>query len=54
MPVCFMQGEKSERVLQLTSDVINTNSADYTAWQHRWDTLCALNTDLQQECTFTE
>lgn len=49
----LLQGEKSERVLQLTADMINRNSADYTAWQHRWDTLTALQTDLQQECVFT-
>lgn len=53
-PAGLLQGEKSERVLQLTADVIDTNSADYTAWQHRWDTLVALQADLQQECAFTE
>lgn len=47
------KGEKSERVLQLTADMINRNSADYTAWQHRWDTLSALKADMQQECVFT-
>jgi protein farnesyltransferase/geranylgeranyltransferase type-1 subunit alpha len=51
MPV---QGEKSERVLELTADMINSNSADYTAWQYRWDTLIALKSDLQRECSFTE
>jgi protein farnesyltransferase/geranylgeranyltransferase type-1 subunit alpha len=55
---CFgwmpLQGEKSERVLELTADMINSNSADYTAWQYRWDTLLALKSDLQRECTFTE
>jgi hypothetical protein len=50
----LLQGEKSERVLQLTADMINRNSADYTAWQHRWDTLTALKADMQQECVFTE
>lgn len=48
------QGEKSERLLQLTADMINSNSADYTAWQHRWDTLTALQANLQNECVFTE
>lgn len=51
---CVLQGEKSERMLQLTADMINSNSADYTAWQHRWDTLTALKLDLQKECVFTE
>lgn len=41
-------------MLQLTADLINANSADYTAWQYRWDTLLALKADLHQECVFTE
>lgn len=49
-----VQGEKSERVLELTADMISSNSADYTAWKYRWDTLTALKSDLQRECTFTE
>lgn len=28
-------GELSERVLELTADLIALNSADYTAWQYR-------------------
>lgn len=52
--LCLLQGENSERVLGLTADMINANSADYTAWQHRWDTLTALQADLQQEYVFTE
>lgn len=51
---CLAKGEKSERLLQLTADMINSNSADYTAWQHRWDTLTALQANLQNECVFTE
>ena len=56
MVACLLcvQGEKSQRVLELTADMIDSNSADYTAWQHRWDTLIAQQADLQQECTFTE
>lgn len=50
----MLQGEKSHRVLQLTADMIDSNSADYTAWQHRWDTLVELQADLQQEYAFTE
>lgn len=46
-------GEKSPRVLQLTADMIRFNSADYTAWKYRWDTLVALGTDLQLEYEFT-
>ena len=29
-------GEKSERVLKLSEDMISLNQADYTAWQLRW------------------
>ena len=47
------QGEKSERVLGLTSDVIDANSADYTAWQYRWEVLTALQADLTREYEFT-
>jgi hypothetical protein len=50
----LLQGDKSHRMLQLTADMIDSNSADYTAWQHRWDTLVELQADLQQEYAFTE
>lgn len=35
-------GEASERVLDLTSDVISMNAAHYTVWHHRLQTLIAL------------
>jgi hypothetical protein len=41
-------------MLQLTADMIHGNSADYTAWQYRWDTLTSLKADLKKECAFTE
>eukprot|EP00775_Hariotina_reticulata_P003675 gene3675-3936_t len=47
------QGERSERVLQLTAELIESNSADYTAWQYRWETLMELQADLTQEYQFT-
>eukprot|EP00879_Flechtneria_rotunda_P006326 GHRR01006649.1.p1 GENE.GHRR01006649.1~~GHRR01006649.1.p1 ORF type:complete len:296 (+),score=116.88 GHRR01006649.1:1024-1911(+) len=49
----LLQGEKSERVLQLTSDMIAGNSADYTTWQYRWEVLQELHADLTQEYDFT-
>jgi len=49
-----LQGEHSERVLQLTADLIASNSADYTAWQYRWETLMKLQADLTQEYQFTQ
>eukprot|EP00878_Enallax_costatus_P012747 GHUV01013311.1.p1 GENE.GHUV01013311.1~~GHUV01013311.1.p1 ORF type:complete len:222 (+),score=64.47 GHUV01013311.1:601-1266(+) len=51
---CLKKGEKSERVLALTADVITANSAHYTAWQYRWQVLQELETDLTQEYAFTK
>jgi hypothetical protein len=33
--------------------MIAFNSADYTAWQYRWEVLVALQADLEQEHAFT-
>jgi hypothetical protein len=52
--LCVVQGEKSERVLQLTADVIAANQAHYTAWQCRWEVLQELGTDLAAEYQFTQ
>jgi len=49
-----LQGEHSERVLQLTAELIESNSADYTAWQYRWETLMKLQADLTLEYQFTQ
>ena len=48
-----LQGEKTQRVLELTADVIAANSANYTAWQYRWQVLQELGADLTQEYEFT-
>eukprot|EP00882_Tetradesmus_deserticola_P016427 GHRQ01017545.1.p2 GENE.GHRQ01017545.1~~GHRQ01017545.1.p2 ORF type:complete len:102 (+),score=42.15 GHRQ01017545.1:83-388(+) len=50
---CAAKGEKSERVLQLTADVIAANQAHYSAWQYRWEVLQELATDLTAEYQFT-
>ncbi|KAF7763572.1 hypothetical protein Agabi119p4_8109 [Agaricus bisporus var. burnettii] len=42
-------GERSERVLQLTEELIRLNPAHYTAWQYRYETLLALSSSLQTE-----
>jgi len=42
-------GEKSQRVLELTERIIRLNPAHYTAWQYRYETLLALNSDLEDE-----
>eukprot|EP00877_Chromochloris_zofingiensis_P003437 jgi/Chrzof1/13094/Cz07g19170.t1 len=46
-------GEKSERALRLTQHMIKLNSADYTAWQYRWECLTTLGSDLEAEYQFT-
>ena len=43
------QGEISERVFQLTRQMIYFNDADYTAWQLRWECCQALGSDLAVE-----
>ncbi|KAI0828698.1 protein prenylyltransferase [Trametes gibbosa] len=42
-------GEMSTRVLKLTERIIRMNPAHYTAWQHRYKTLIALKSDLEEE-----
>ncbi|KAJ8473646.1 hypothetical protein ONZ51_g7733 [Trametes cubensis] len=42
-------GETSPRVLKLTEKIIRMNPAHYTAWQHRYKTLIALQSDLEEE-----
>lgn len=46
--------EQSARALQLTEDVIDQNSANYTAWHHRRKCLAALSSDLRRELAFIE
>ncbi|KAL1730592.1 hypothetical protein EV714DRAFT_272547 [Schizophyllum commune] len=47
-------GEKSERVLELTEDIIRQNPAHYTAWQYRYETLIALEAQLDKELQLME
>ncbi|KAK0220058.1 hypothetical protein IW262DRAFT_998290 [Armillaria fumosa] len=42
-------GEKSERVLELTEHIIRLNPAHYSAWQYRYETLIALGSPLTTE-----
>ncbi|CAK0822005.1 unnamed protein product [Prorocentrum cordatum] len=46
--------EYSHRALELTADVIEHNSANYTAWYYRRKCLKALGADLDQEMEFTD
>mmetsp|Transcript_85653 Transcript_85653/g.277429 ORF Transcript_85653/g.277429 Transcript_85653/m.277429 type:complete len:339 (-) Transcript_85653:179-1195(-) len=48
------RNEFSERALQLTADVIDHNSANYTAWYYRRRCLKELGADLVAEHIFTD
>mmetsp|Transcript_141315 Transcript_141315/g.439200 ORF Transcript_141315/g.439200 Transcript_141315/m.439200 type:complete len:344 (-) Transcript_141315:98-1129(-) len=48
------RNEFSQRALQLTADVIEHNSANYTAWYYRRRCLQELKSDLQEELIFTD
>mmetsp|Transcript_24497 Transcript_24497/g.56442 ORF Transcript_24497/g.56442 Transcript_24497/m.56442 type:complete len:335 (+) Transcript_24497:63-1067(+) len=47
-------GEFSQRVMELTADVIEHNSANYTAWYYRRRCLKELGLDLAAELEFTD
>eukprot|EP00753_Platysulcus_tardus_P004760 PLAT12669.2.p1 GENE.PLAT12669.2~~PLAT12669.2.p1 ORF type:complete len:318 (+),score=78.30 PLAT12669.2:24-956(+) len=48
----LLTGETSERALKLTSEVLDFNNANYTAWQHRRLCLFELGKDLREELAF--
>ncbi|CAE7895554.1 FNTA [Symbiodinium necroappetens] len=48
------RNETSERALHLTADVIEHNSANYTAWYYRRRCLKDLGIDLEDERVFTD
>jgi len=43
------ENEKSERVLELTGDIIRMNPAHYTVWLYRASVVFAIQRDLLQE-----
>jgi len=48
------RGEFSERALELTANVMEHNSANYTAWYYRRRCLKELGSDLSEELKFTD
>ncbi|CAE7552885.1 Fnta, partial [Symbiodinium microadriaticum] len=50
----LQSGEKSERVLELTEEILDINAANYTVWQYRRETLFSLNYDLNIEMDYMD
>lgn len=46
------RNEKSVRALEITTDALHLNPANYTVWQYRRDLLDYLKADLHQELDF--
>ena len=48
----FASGEVSQRVLDLTTDALDLNPANYTVWHHRRHLLKELGSDLNAELDY--
>jgi len=48
------RNEFSERVLQLTKDILEKNAGNYTVWQYRRECLVALGVDLNTELDYMD
>lgn len=47
-------GEYSSRVIELTSNILDINAANYTVWQYRRQCLYKTKADLQQELDYID
>lgn len=54
MRAIIAKGEKSQRALELTTEALRLNPANYTVWQYRRDILRELKADLQDELDYLE
>ncbi|KAH8298079.1 hypothetical protein KR018_006243 [Drosophila ironensis] len=52
MRAVIAKGEKSQRALNLTTDALRLNPANYTVWQYRRDILRDLKADLHEELDY--
>lgn len=48
------KGEISERVLELTTELLSINPANYTVWKYRRDCLKNLRSDLREELKYMD
>ncbi|ALC38174.1 CG2976, partial [Drosophila busckii] len=48
------KGEKSQRALDLTTEALRLNPANYTVWQYRRDILRAIDANLQDELDYLD
>ena len=48
----YASNERSERVLDLTREIIRMNGGAYTVWHHRWELVRSLGVDLAEEMRY--
>lgn len=51
---CLKAGEYSQRVITLTSDLLDLNAANYTVWQYRRQCLINIKANLEEELNYID